>query len=1104
MGAKGAFGKSSMDKNKIIEAAAKLVAKGAYDKAIKEYQKVLDGDPRDVRVLQKMGELYQKKNDNIQAAYYFTKVAESYSQDGFFLKAVALYKQVLKLNPNLVDVNLKLAELHQQLGLMSEAMAYFQIVANHHDKQGDTKASLDTLKKMVDLDPDNVASRIKLAELYARESMSSEALDEFKRAAEYLKRNNRSDDYLRVAERISSLEPENLPLAKELAQGFLQRGDQKRALAKLQICFKADPRDMETLTLLAQAFQGLGQTSKTISVYKELAKVYSDKGQPQEEQKIWGKIRELDPNDPDLAQRSGLQTRTPAPARAPTKGMSVQSPRAPTPAAPRASTPAPKTATPAPRPAPRSLGASPPSATMPAATAMGPGGTPVPARPAPAPPSGRDQLAKLLTETDVYVKYGLHDKALEHLRKVFALDPENLDAHEKAYHIYLGSNNQAQAQDQLLNVLRLCTRRREVQRAQPYLATILQQNPGHPEVPAFLAVLRTDMTQPSPVTASHGDEEAILVDSNEEEIIVADAPDDALASASDDMAIRAAGAAGEAEEEVVQEDGLMAPDDTGPGEISQIDDEPISTQEDAGELMVEDEDEEPVTSSFDLAQRVPSSRAEPATLDDSQSSPELLPIHDLEDEPRTQLAPKAREMVAQSTEPNYKRAGGKANPELTQPNIRIPRPEPKTLTNPRASQPDLAAARQVTMDRAGPTIEGPTRIEAFPMDRSGRGPTAQKEARSESRAPTRSAPQRPPSRVIELGPAEAEPEPMEVEPEQDLELTPAPTPAPQTMPPELYATQEEPAAEECDEAAFFLDQGLVDEAREILETVLVAYPGHARATELMGRLEGGGDALGAGATTTEHSLPAVRSQGPDEDTGPKDAFDLAAQLADELGGGGGGGGEAGGDALGGDDFQYSVDEVFSEFKKGLEKVVKPEDAETHYDLGIAYKEMGLLDDAIGEMVTAQKGCLGQKKEVDCLMMAGLLHGMKGDHAGAVERFKEGLSSEHAQPPSESFKALAFELGAAYEALGKPGKALFWYQKVAKVDPRYREVSGLAQKLQGSAKPEDDPLPPRGGGRNGVNGANGVQHGKGGQGGQSTGSGPPKPTDPGKARKVGYV
>src|SRR5687767_4727343 len=293
-----------MDKNKVIEAAAKLVAKGAYDKAIKEYQKVLDADPKDARVLQKMGELFQKKNDNVQAAHYFTKVAESYSQDGFFLKAVALYKQVLKLNPGLMDVNVKLAELHQQLGLMSEAMAYFQIVANHYDQQGDTKSSLDTLKKMVDLDPDNVASRIKLAELYARESMSKEALGEFKRAAEYLKRNNRGDDYIRVAERISSLEPDNLPLARELAQGFLQKGDQKRALAKLQVCFKADPRDVETLNLLAQAFQGLGQTSKTISVYKELAKIYAEKSRSDDESQIWSRIRQLDPTDADLVARS--------------------------------------------------------------------------------------------------------------------------------------------------------------------------------------------------------------------------------------------------------------------------------------------------------------------------------------------------------------------------------------------------------------------------------------------------------------------------------------------------------------------------------------------------------------------------------------------------------------------------------------------------------------------------------------------------------------------------------------------------------------------------------------------------------------------------------
>ncbi len=49
----------------------------------------------------------------------------------------------------------------------------------------------------------------------------------------------------------------------------LTEGDPKRALAKLQICFKADPRDVSTLSLLAEAFLMLSQTDKAISVYRE-------------------------------------------------------------------------------------------------------------------------------------------------------------------------------------------------------------------------------------------------------------------------------------------------------------------------------------------------------------------------------------------------------------------------------------------------------------------------------------------------------------------------------------------------------------------------------------------------------------------------------------------------------------------------------------------------------------------------------------------------------------------------------------------------------------------------------------------------------------------
>jgi tetratricopeptide (TPR) repeat protein len=1018
-----------MDKNKIIEAAAKLVAKGAYDKAIKEYQKVLEADPKDIRVLQKMGELYQKKNDNAQAAHFFIKVAESYSSDGFFLKAVALYKQVLKLNPNLLEVNLKLAELHQQLGLMSEAMAYFQIVANHYDKAGDTKASLDTLKKMVDLDPENVASKIKLAELYARENMTREATQEFKRAAEYLKRNSRGDDWLRVAERLSTLEPDNLQLAKELAQSYLQRGDQKRALAKLQVCFKADGRDVETLSMLAQAFQGLGQTAKTVSVYKELAKIHQERGRLSEAESVWNQIEVLDPSDPDLVAR-----------RAPVA--------------------------PAPQPQPQSMGRTATQTFVPSQPQPQPQAQVQPPPVAPPPPAtsaagmAREQLSKLLTETDVYVKYGLHDKALEHLRKVFAVDPENLDAHEKAYQIYVASGNAAQASEQLLNVLRLCTRAADVQRAQPYLASILQENPAHPEVPAFLSVLRTDnpvAMAPAAVVVESVGEDAILVDSSDDEILVAPPPEDALlqppgdelalatlpssdsdevidddtaaATISDESLVGddmysgeqdlyaapapedLAAAATYDETLVAEDDGLVLTDepgmavsgdeplvDSGTEESAQawaLGDESLETEATATSMQALGDEDAPPPTMIRAPSRALLQEAAPATR--QMRSLEEAPPLDVDDMPtRVGLAPLPASMLEED------------EAEVT--SLGDPLDEEEPTGSHQAYVPEY-------QDEA-PLPE----MESFPEPE----PLPQMESLPEAEAEL--APELPDEPVTQAG----------VEPAADL-------------PPE-----EEPAAEECDEASFFIDQGLLEEAREILETVMIAFPGHARAGELMGRLE----ALEAGGGAVHEEAPAepvyVPSVQPVTETAERDAFDLAAELAGEI------------DNLSDDsasappaaeDFQYSVEEVFSEFKKGLAKVVKPEDVDTHYDLGIAYKEMGLLDDALHEFEVARQGCAGTKRELDCITMMGMLQLLRGDAGAAVDAFREGMSSPHAT--GEAAKALGFELAAAYEAQGEHGKALFHYQRVAAVDPKYRDVSSQVNRLAASVEPEDDAavLPP---------------------------------------------
>lgn len=309
-----------MDKNKIIEAASRYVQRGHYDKAIAEYRKILQKDPKDVRILLKIGELQQKKGEYEPAASTLTEVANAYAAEGFFLKAVAVFKQVLKLSPERVEVILRLAELYQQLGLMSDAMTQLQAAASHYEKAGRVEDSTEIFRRMVSLEPENVPSRLRLADLLARQGKTQEALSELRKVAGNLRSGNRIEDWLRVGERIVQLDPKDQNLGRELAAAYLAKNDMRRALERLQVCFHEDPRNVETLELLAKAFVGVGQRPKATAVYKELAKVHRDRGRQAEAQAALRKALDLTPDDPELRRALGL-------AQPPQEGPPSQPPR---------------------------------------------------------------------------------------------------------------------------------------------------------------------------------------------------------------------------------------------------------------------------------------------------------------------------------------------------------------------------------------------------------------------------------------------------------------------------------------------------------------------------------------------------------------------------------------------------------------------------------------------------------------------------------------------------------------------------------------------------------------------------------------------------------
>lgn len=287
----------SIDRTKILEAAQKHAAKGAYDKAIAELQKLVKADPNDVRTWLKIGDLYAKKGANKEAIEAYAKVAEQYSAQGFYLKAVAVYKQILKLDPSRLEIQVKLGEAYEKLQLVGEALATYEQVAAQYARDGNVEKALSTLAKMVELDPNNVPLRIKFAEALSKENKIKEAAEAFEAAANLLKAQGRIDDWIKVTERLLFHRPDDVEVARELSRCYLERQDAKRALPKLQICFKADPKHVPTLELLAEAFQQLGQLPKAISVYREIARIHQESGRAEERVRVFKRILELDPGD---------------------------------------------------------------------------------------------------------------------------------------------------------------------------------------------------------------------------------------------------------------------------------------------------------------------------------------------------------------------------------------------------------------------------------------------------------------------------------------------------------------------------------------------------------------------------------------------------------------------------------------------------------------------------------------------------------------------------------------------------------------------------------------------------------------------------------------
>ncbi|HJW08589.1 MAG TPA: tetratricopeptide repeat protein [Holophagaceae bacterium] len=227
------------------------MAKGRVDKAIDSYRLLLEDNPKDLALMNTMGDLMSQAGRTGEAVDLFKKLAIAYERDGFAPKATAILKKTVRLAPEDMDISQRLADLYRQTGMIRDAVATHLQVAEHFTKKGLIKRALEEFAKVVDLDPKNLKNKVKLADLYNKEGMKDQAAGIYLEVAEGLSIEGMHTEAHQILERAKTMTTAPQVFMTQSRLSVIQN-DYSGAAAHLRQGLEANPRSSELLEALAE------------------------------------------------------------------------------------------------------------------------------------------------------------------------------------------------------------------------------------------------------------------------------------------------------------------------------------------------------------------------------------------------------------------------------------------------------------------------------------------------------------------------------------------------------------------------------------------------------------------------------------------------------------------------------------------------------------------------------------------------------------------------------------------------------------------------------------------------------------------------------------
>ncbi|MFL6389851.1 MAG: tetratricopeptide repeat protein [Terriglobales bacterium] len=263
------------NKVKVLAQAEKFVQQGKLPNAISEYEKVIKEDPKDLTVLNTIGDLYARVGNNDQATYYFKRVGDQYAQNGFAVKAIAIYKKLTKIGPYNSENTTKLAELYGQQGLYNDARVHYMQVADHLLKSGDNAQAARVFQKILELDPENAHTQAKLADLYTKLGKKDEARNIYYSAAESLYARGSYTAAEEALGKVLALDPSNTGALMLRGLISVEAGDSQAAVGYLEQVTDLDSRP-DGLRALLRAKLHTGNADGVEEVAEKLLTKHND------------------------------------------------------------------------------------------------------------------------------------------------------------------------------------------------------------------------------------------------------------------------------------------------------------------------------------------------------------------------------------------------------------------------------------------------------------------------------------------------------------------------------------------------------------------------------------------------------------------------------------------------------------------------------------------------------------------------------------------------------------------------------------------------------------------------------------------------------------